>query len=166
MKIFGKPLSEYIGFQKIILILIIIVGLFRLALTLIGVKNSIVVWFSLTAITTLGWLYYSIRVYTSGFGSYKHLLPLLVIQNSLAQCFTILGIAIAIFNNKDNIFTADGFNGPYEGRSWIHAGAHILFGVIVLSLLWWAVGSLVMFITKKVASKKKADVSQQVVGDR
>lgn len=153
MKVFGKTLHEYISFQRIILILIVIIGLSRLLLSLLGVNNSIVVWLSLTAMTTLGALYYSISVYRSGFGSYKQLLPLLVIQNALAQFITVIGIAIAIFTNKDNIFTSDGFNGPYAGRSWLHAGGHILFGVIVLSLGWWLIGSLIMLITKKVAPK-------------
>ena len=155
MKIFGKTLSEYIKFQKIFLILILVIGLARLILTLAGVGNSITVWLSLTAITTLGWLYYSVRVHTTGFGTYKHLLPLLVIQNTLAQSTIIAGIAIAIFTGENNIYTADGFSGPYEGRSWAHVGGHILFGIIVLSLGWWAVGSLIMFVTKKVTSKGK-----------
>jgi len=164
MKIFGKTLSEYIRFQKIFLILILVIGLTRLALTLAGVENSVVIWFSLTAITTLGWLYYSVRVYTSGFGTYKHLLPLLVIQNTLAQSIAIAGIAIAIFTGKNNIFTADGFNGPYEGRSWLHAGGHILFGVLLLSMIWWGVGALLIFATKKMASRgntKAPDLMRQ-----
>ena len=157
MKIFGKTLSEYIRFQKIFLILILIIGLLRLVLTLAGVANSITTWLSLTAITTLGWLYYSVRVHTSGFGTYKHLLPLLLIQNTLAQSITVIGIAIAIFTATNNIYTADGYSGPYEGRSWAHVGGHILFGVILLSLMWWAVGSLIMFVTKKVTSKGKSE---------
>lgn len=160
MKIFGKTLGEYISFQKLFLILILVVGLMRLILTLAGVENSIVTWFSLTAITTLGWLYYSVRVYTSGFGSYKHLLPLLIIQNTLAQVFAVAGIAIGIFTGNNNIFTADDFSGPYEGRSWSHAGGHILFGVILLSLGWWALGSVIMFVTKKIASKEKSDAAR------
>jgi hypothetical protein len=157
MKIFGKTFSEYIRFQKIFLILILVIGLMRLVLTLAGVANSVVIWFSLTAVTTLGWLYYSLRVYTSGFGTYKHLLPLLVIQNTLAQSITVLGIAIAIFTGTNNIYTADGFSGPYEGRSWLHAGGHILFGVILLSLVWWGVGAIIMFVTKKVVSRGKSE---------
>jgi hypothetical protein len=158
MKIFGKTLSEYIRFQKIFLILILVIGLTRLALTLAGVENSVATWFSLTAITTLGWLYYSVRVYTSGFGTYKHLLPLLVIQNTLAQSIAVTGIAIAIFTGKNNIFTADGFSGPYEGRSWLHAGGHILFGVILLSIIWWGAGAIIMFATKKVMSRGNSKV--------
>ena len=153
MRIFGKTLLEYISFQRIILILVLIVGLCRLLLSLSGVQNSLVAWFSVTAITTLGAFYYSISVYRSGFGSYKQLLPLLVLQNTLAQLIVVTGIAIAIFTNKDNIFTADGFSGPYQGRSWLHAGGHILFGIILLSLGWWAIGSLIMWITKKVAPR-------------
>jgi hypothetical protein len=162
VRIFGKTLSEYISFQKIFLILILVVGLIKLVLTLAGVENSIVKWLALTAITTLGWLYYSVRVHTSGFGSYKHLLPLLVIQNTLAQSITVVGIAIAIFTGNNNIFTADEFSGFYEGRSWLHAGGHILFGVIFLSLAWWALGSIIMFVTKKILPRGKSNAAHSM----
>ena len=37
MKIFGKPLSEYIAFAKVFMILIFVAGVTRLALSLNGV---------------------------------------------------------------------------------------------------------------------------------
>jgi hypothetical protein len=36
--------------------------------------------------------YYGIRVHTTGFGSYRHLLPLLVIRSAVANGIAILGI--------------------------------------------------------------------------
>jgi hypothetical protein len=80
MKIFGKSLSDYVSFEKEFLILILAVGLARLILSLAGVPNSAVKFVSLTALTLVGLLYYSGRVYTSGFGSYKQLLPVLALQ--------------------------------------------------------------------------------------
>lgn len=155
MTIFGKKLSEYLSFQKLFLALVLIIGLLRLSLSLAGISEETVKWFSLTAVITAGFLYYSIRVYTSGFGTYKHLLPLLVIQNLLSNAITIIGIAIGIFTETDNIFTKPEFSGFYEGRSWLHALGHLLGGVIILSLMQWAVGSLIMFITSKVAPANK-----------
>jgi hypothetical protein len=46
MKIFGKTLGEYVRFQKTFLILILAVGLARLALSLAGAPNSTVRWLS------------------------------------------------------------------------------------------------------------------------
>jgi hypothetical protein len=161
MTIFGKTLGEYLRFQMVFLIAILVVGLLRLTLSLVGAPDSTSKWFSMTAITVIGWLYYSIVVYTSGFGSYKQLLPLLVIQSLVTQAIAILGIAIAIFTGHDNIFSVPEFSGPYEGagRSWVHAGGHLLFGVVLISLIWWLVGSGIMFLTKKIAPRGKGAIS-------
>jgi hypothetical protein len=51
------------------------VGLARLGLSLAGLPNSTTKWLSLTVLTLLGVFYYGVRVHTSGFGSYKQLLP-------------------------------------------------------------------------------------------
>lgn len=156
MIIFGKPLSEYVAFAKIFLVLIIIVGVARLALSLAGVENAVVKWLSISVVALIGLVYYSIRVHTSGFGSYKQLLALIVIQSIVAQAIIIIGIAIAIFTNRDNIFSAPEYSGGGDGKTWLHAGAHLLFGVIVGSLVSWLIGSIILFVTKKVAPRETA----------
>src|SRR5262245_38206179 len=85
MKIFGKTISEYLSFQKYILIIILIVGLARLFLSLGGVPDSTTKWLSISVVSLIGLVYYAICVHTTGFGSYKQLLPLLFIQSVLAQ---------------------------------------------------------------------------------
>lgn len=156
MIIFGTPLSEYVAFAKIFLVLIIIVGVARLALSLAGVENAVVKWLSISVVALIGLVYYSIRVHTSGFGSYKQLLALIVIQSIVAQAIIIIGIAIAIFTNRDNIFSAPEYSGGGDGKTWLHAGAHLLFGVIVGSLVSWLIGSIILFVTKKVAPRETA----------
>ena len=54
MTIFGKPLAEYVAFAKLFLILIPLVGLLRLGLSLEGMPNSTVQWFSMTALGFIG----------------------------------------------------------------------------------------------------------------
>jgi len=85
MIFFGKRLSEYVAFAKPFLGLILVVGIARLALSLDGVPNSTAKWISMTAVMWIGVLYYAIRVHTSGFGSYKHLLPICVLQSLAAR---------------------------------------------------------------------------------
>ena len=80
MRIFGKSLSDYVSFEKGFLILVVVVGLARLALSLLGVPNSTAKFVSLTVLLLLGMVYYSVRVHTSGFGSYKQLLPVLALR--------------------------------------------------------------------------------------
>jgi hypothetical protein len=156
MTIFGKPLSEYVSFAKVILLLIVVVGVARLCLSLAGVENATVKWLSISVVSLVGLVYYSVRVHTSGFGSYKQLLALIVIQSVIAQAIIIAGIAIAIFTHRDNIFSAPEYSGGGDGKTWLHAGAHLVFGVIVGSLVFWLVGSVILFVTKKVVSRDPA----------
>jgi hypothetical protein len=154
--IFGKPLSEYISFSKPILWLITIVGIARLALSLGGVENGIVKWLSISVALLIGLVYFSIRVHTSGFGSYKQLLVVIFLQSVVAQLIIIAGIVIAIFTAKDNIFSAPEYSGGGDGKTWLHVGAHFLLGTTVGPLIAWLVGSVIMFVTKKVTRKEEA----------
>lgn len=156
MTIFGKSLSEYIRLQKVFLALIVVVGLARLGMSLAGVPNSTAKWLSLSAMLLIGLLYYSVRVHTSGFGSYKQLLPVLLLQGLTAQLIIIAGIAIAIFTQHDNIFSAPEYSGGADGKTWFHAGSHLVLGLTVGPLLAWLVGSIIMFVTKKVTGAKTA----------
>ena len=153
MQIFGKSFSEYVRFEKIILWLIVVVGLGRLALSLAGVPNSAAKWLSVTALLVLGLFYASIRVHTAGFGSYKHVLPLLWIQTVLAHLIVIAGIVLSIFTAKDNIFSAPEFSPAGNGRTWGHVIAHLIAGFVALPLIGWLIGSLILFVTKKVARR-------------
>jgi len=156
MTIFGKPLSEYLRFAKVFLLSIAVVGVARLGLSLAGIENAKVKWLSISIVALVGLVYYSIRVHTSGFGSYKQLLALIVIQSILAQTIIIAGIVIAIVTRRDNIFSAPEYSGGGDGKTWLHAGAHLLFGVIVGSLLAWLIGSVIMFVTKKAVRRDTA----------
>ena len=149
MKIFGKSLSEYVRFERGFLILILVVGLARLILSLLGMPNSAVKFISITVALLLGMLYYSVTVHTSGFGSYKQLLPVLALPVILGSSIVIAGIVISILTHKDNIFSAPEFSpGKVDGKNWGHAGAHVV-AAIVMPFILWALGSLVMLVTKK-----------------
>jgi len=160
MTIFGKPLSEYFSFAKVALLLVAIVGIVRLGMSLAGVDNAMVKWLSISVAAWLALIYFAVRVHTASFGSYKELLALIVITNMVAQGIVIIGIVIAIVTKHDNIFSAPEYSPNFsgapasavDGKTWFHAGAHLIFGVIVGSLIAWAVGSLILFITKRVAN--------------
>lgn len=150
--IFGKPCSDYLRFQRVILGLVLVVGLARLGLSLAGLPNSTTKWLSLTVLTLIGVFYYGVRVHTSGFGSYKQLLPLIFNQNALAQIIVIVGIVIGILTGHDNVFTAPEYSGNQDGKNWFHVVAHGVV-ILVLPLVGWLVASLVMWVTKKVAPR-------------
>ncbi len=156
MIIFGKRLSEYVAFSKPFLMLILVVGIARLALSLGGVPSSIVKWLSVTAVVWIGVLYYSIRVHTSGFGSYKHLLPICVLQSLVAQAIIIAAIILAIFTGNDNAYSAPEYSfGSDDGKTWLHVGAHMVLGTTFGPLISWLVGCLIMFATKKLVTSGK-----------
>jgi hypothetical protein len=150
MMIFGKSLSEYFAFSKWILGLIALVGVGRLLLSLAGLPNSEVKWLSITIVGLMGIVYFALRVPTSGFGSYRQLLPLLVLQATVANGIVVGGILIAMATGVDNIYSAPEYSGGVDGKSWAHAGAHLLFGIVLGSLIAWLVAAGLMFIVRKV----------------
>jgi hypothetical protein len=149
MNVFGRRFSEYVQFCRFFLILIAICGIVRLALSVGGVPNSTAKWFSVTTLVWIGVLYYSVRVHTTRFGSYKELLVLCVLQNLVAQAVIISGIILAIITGTNNIFSAPEYAFGGNGATWFHVGAHLLIGTTAGSLVPWLVGSLVLFTTKK-----------------
>jgi hypothetical protein len=153
MNIFGKRLSEYVAFCKPFLGLILIVGIARLALSLGGVPNSITKWLSITAVIWIGVLYFSIRVHTGGFGSFKHLLPILVLQGLAAQLIIAPAIMLAIFTGQDNIYSVPEYSFGQDGKTWLHVAAHLGLGTTIGPLVSWIVGCLIMFAAKKLVTK-------------
>ena len=152
---FGKRISEYLGFQKWWLVVIVAVGLARLALSLAGLPDRAVMFLSMTATGWLAVLYYGVAVDAKGFGSYKQLLPLMIFQVALVQSIAVAGILLAIAGHP-NIYAAPEFSGPPFARSanqWNHALAHLTIGIVVPVLLWWGVACLVLLIARKVARR-------------
>jgi hypothetical protein len=155
MIIFGKRLSEYVAFCKLFLGLILVVGIARVLLSLGDAHNSTARWLSITVVIWIGVVYYAIRVHTSGFGSYKQLLPICVLQGITAQVIIVPSIIVAILTGKDNVFSIpESFFGS-DGKTWLHVAGHLFFGTTIAPLISWIVGSLIMFVTKKVTAGDK-----------
>jgi hypothetical protein len=152
--IFGKRISDYLRFQKVILGLLAAVGLARLGLSLAGLPNSTVAWLSMNVVAWAGAFYYGVAVHTKGFGSYKQILPLGFFQTVLQQSIAVLGILLAIAG-QPNVYAAPEFSFGAQSQ-WLHLLAHLTIGMVVPPLLIWGVGSLVMLITKKVAGTTAA----------
>lgn len=146
---FDRRVSQYLGFQKVFLVLIAVVGLARLGVSLAGLPNARVAWLSMNLVAWSGALYYGIRVHTTGFGSYKQLLPLGFFQMVVFQAVAVLGILLAIAG-RQNIFAAPEYS-IRDQSQWVHLLGHLTIGIVAPSLLLWGVSSLVMLITKKVA---------------
>ena len=148
MTVFGKRISEYVAFQKVVLLAVVVVGLLRLGLSLAGVADAATKWLSISVVGLIGIVYYGIAAHTKGFGTYRHLLPLNVIQSVIAGAIVIAGILISAATGKANIFTADEYGGTLNVP--MHVGGHVLAAVLIGPLVGWAISSLALLITKKV----------------
>ena len=150
---FGKTVAQYLGFQKVVLVVIVLAFVVRFALSLAGAPNSVARWVSVTVVLLAGVVYYGVAVYTSGFGSYKQLYPLMLFQSLLGEGLVALAVALAILTGADNIYTAPEYSGGGDGKNWLHVVAHLVIAAVVLPLVSWGIGSLVMLVTKKVAPR-------------
>jgi hypothetical protein len=148
---FGKPLSQYLDFQKVILGLLAAVGLARLGLSLAGVSNTAAAFLSMNVVAWAGALYYGLAADRHGFTSYKQLLPPALFQTLVMQSIAVLGILLAIAGFA-NVYAAPEYS--FGARSqWIHALAHVTIGVIAPTLLIWGVASVVRLITTKMTRR-------------
>jgi hypothetical protein len=157
---FGKSLSEYIAFQKPILILIAAVWALRLALSLAGVPVSGAQLVSVTGVLVLGALYYGWAVSHRGFGSFKQLYGLNLVQGVFSQTLVALAIVLAMGLGRDNIYTTPEFYPPAQGvgvlglplptdgKSLGHAVEHIVVaGAIGFPVIGWLLGAPVLRAT-------------------
>ena len=136
---FGKTVAQYLGFQKVLLVLIVLAFLVRLTLSLVGTPNSAAKWISVTVVLLAGIVYYGVAVHTRGFGSYKQLYPLVLLQSVLGEGLVALAIVLAIFTGRDNIYTAPEYSGGGDGKNWLHVVAHLVIGAVVFPLVSWGV---------------------------
>ncbi len=151
---FGKTVSQYLGFQKIFLILIALAFLVRLGLSLSGTPNSVSKWVSVTVVLLAGVVYYGVATHTSGFGSYKQLYPLVLFQSLLGEGLVAAAVTLAIVTGTDNIYTAPEYSGGGDGKNWTHVVAHLAVAAVILPLISWGLSSLIMLVTKKVAPRR------------
>ena len=149
MALFGKSLSDYLRFQKILLILTVAFGLVRLILSMAGVPDALVTWFSMTGLLPIAVVYYPIRVHMKGFGGYPQVLILIAIQVLFSQVMTAIGIFAAPLTGVDNIFSAAEAEASHLGHAAIHLGTWPIVSVIL-----WLPASLILLVTRRVSKAR------------
>lgn len=142
---FGKKFSEYVRFERWILILVAAAFVIRMVFS--------ARWASINLVLLAGLIYCSVAVHTTGFGSYKQLFGLLLLQNVFAHTLIALGIALAVVTGTDNIYTAPEFFGGSSGKTFVHSAMHLIAGFIV-PVFAWLVGSVILFVTKKLNPRR------------
>ena len=147
---FGKPVPEYLNLQKVVLVLLAAMGLLRLALSLAGLPNDTVRWFSMNAVGWAGIIYYGFAAHARRF-TYRQLLPLALFQTLVFQAVAVLGIALAIAG-RPNIYSAPEFSMGAQSQT-AHLLAHLTIGIVVATLVAWGVACLVLLIAKKLSPR-------------
>jgi hypothetical protein len=109
-------------------------------------------WVSINLVLVVGILYCAIAVQTRGFGTYKHLFPLLLFHTSIAHCLIGMGIILGIVTGHNNVFTALEHCGVCgaDGLKWGHALGHIFLMPPLVSLISWLPALGILFVTRKV----------------
>jgi len=148
MRIFGKTLGEYLRFAAGVVALVVVVGLTRLALSLAGVPVSAAKFVSVTTMALLGVAYLAVRTHTSGFGSYRQLLPLMVITLGAASWVSGFAVVLAIVTGQDNIFSLPEYSGGEDGKTFFHAFAHFVLAPFVAGFIAWGLAALILRLTK------------------
>jgi hypothetical protein len=158
--------SEILRFQRGALIVIAIVWAIRLGLPLAGVSDDVARFASISAVgLTAAVLYYPWALWRTGFGAFRELYRLCLVQGVFSQTLVALAIVLAIFTGQDNIFTvpeyyppsSGGSPLPPDGKNFGHALAHILLaGAIVIPIVTWLLGSLVLLVLRKLAPRPAA----------
>ena len=163
----GKKVKEYIRFEWWILILIVMVFALRLSLSLAGASKAeypvmtrtgiptipkATEWVSINLVLLVGIVYCAIAVQTRGFGTYKHLFPLLLFQTITAHWLVGMGIILGIVTGHNNVFTAVEHCGVCgaDGLKWSHALGHIVLIPPLVSLISWLPASAILFVTRNV----------------
>jgi hypothetical protein len=146
---FGKKFGDYVRFLWWVLVLVAAAFVTRLAVGMTGTPVATTKWISINLVLLIGLIYSAVGVHTRGFGSYKQLFGLLLVQNAFAHLLIASGIVFAIVTMTTNIYTAPEFFNGSDGRNWGHAALHIL-AAFLLAVLGWLLGSVILFVTKKV----------------
>jgi hypothetical protein len=153
MTVFGKPPSAYVAFSKGVALLILVVGLAKLGLSLAGVSNSATRWLAMNGVYFFGLIYLAVRVHTTKFGTYTHLLPSLLLPSLMLHGVAIAGIVIGMITGQDNVYTAPEYAFGQDGKTPFHLLMHVVVGIPASTVFNWIFGCLILFITTKLARR-------------
>jgi hypothetical protein len=94
-------------------------------------------------------VYLGVRTHTSGFGSYRQLLPLMVITLGAASWVSGTAVVLAIATGTDNIYSIPEYSGGQDGKTFFHAFAHFVIAPFVTGFIAWGLSSLVMLVSRR-----------------
>lgn len=143
MSIFGKSLRDYLSFVRLGIILVLVMGLLRFGLGLSGVPYDKVT--HLASLTVLGWILaviYGHLARVTGFGGYRHLLPVGFVLAGTMYGFIILAILVEVLGGFHGYFHAPGVGLMPSGMSVVQHVVGQLIAMLITTVVLWALASL------------------------
>ena len=132
MSLFGKSLNDYMRFVRTGVIAILAMGVLRFIVGASGVPYDRVTHLvSMTFVTLLATFIYGQRAKASGFGGYRHLLPVAFLLAATMYGFIIAAILVEGLGGIHGYFHAPGAGQAPAGMG---IGDHIVGQLIVLSI--------------------------------
>jgi hypothetical protein len=141
---FGRSLPEWARFMRPVLVALVAVGLARGLLSVAGF-DRLAELASTTALVLVGSLYAGVRVAVSGFGSYRHLFPMVLVQGFVANLLSALGVLAAAAGLSNIYATPEHSNLP---NYLPHAIGHVIGGLTLVPAATWILASAALLGTR------------------
>ena len=157
MSLFGKNLPDYLRFVRTGIILILAMGVIRFIVGASGVPYDRATHLvSMTIVTLFAALIYGQRAKASGFGGYRHLLPVAFLLAATTYGFIIVAILIEGLGGIHGYFHAPGAGQAPAGMG---IGDHIVGQLIVMAVsgvVLWGVFSLGFLLSRHLGYLRNA----------
>ena len=157
MSLFGKSLSDYLNFVRTGILAILAMGVLRFIVGASGVPYDRATHLvSMTVVTALAALIYGQRAKATGFGGYRHLLPIAFLLSATMFGFIILAILVEGFGGIQGWFHAPGAGNAPAGMG---IGQHIVGQLIVLCfsiVMSWGIASLGYLLSRPLGYLRSA----------
>ena len=157
MSLFGKSLPDYLRFVRTGTIAILAMGVIRFIVGASGVPYDRATHLvSMTIVTLLAALIYGQRAKASGFGGYRHLLPVAFLLAATIYGFIIVAILVESLGGIHGYFHAPGAG---QAPAGIGIGDHIVGQLIVMAIsvvVLWGVSSLGFLLSRHLGYLRNA----------
>ncbi|MGH9463272.1 MAG: hypothetical protein ACRD1X_18865 [Vicinamibacteria bacterium] len=160
MSLWGKNLSDYLHFVRtgiVVILVILVMGVIRFIVGASGVPYDRATHLvSMTIVTLLAALIYGQRARASGFGGYRHLLPLAILLAATMYGFIIVAILVEGLSGIHGYFHSPGAGQAPAGMG---IGDHIVGQLMVMpisAVVLWGVSSLGFLLSRQLGYLRNA----------
>ena len=152
MKIGGHRLRQHLRLLSPLLALLAGVWVLRWIIGCVNTSAWLLQVVSLTLFTPVAVLLAVLTLHVRRFGGYANVVVCSLLLNAWTETLIVLAIGFSVLTGISNIYTAPMFSpsdaGPHHLR---HIRGHLTYGIGLSTLTGAAVGSLLLFLLRKLA---------------